>query len=102
MSDVLLKLAATGATAKVRFRDRFTSHTCRIIEMLKSGSADFEQCTDKDGNTAAHVAARYGKIDVLRALLDMSFDISKPSFLGNTSLHFAAAKGHVRHHTCSS
>ena len=62
--------------------------------MLKSGTVEFERCVDKNGNTAAHVAARYGKLQVLQALA-LLYDIGKASYLGNTALHYAAAKGHV-------
>jgi ankyrin repeat protein len=83
LTDKLLKLAAAGAAGKV-------------IELLKSGEAPFDACVDKDGNTAAHVAARYGKLEVLKALAQLTLDVGKPSNIGNTTLHYAAAKGHVR------
>ena len=51
--------------------------------------------TDPDGNTAAHIAAQEGRLDILHALRDWNVDLSATTNSGLNAAHFAAEYGHL-------
>jgi ankyrin repeat protein len=52
------------------------------------------RATDLNGNTYYHLAAREGKMEVLKAFVD-DVDMTSVNNDGDTALHLAANSGHV-------
>jgi len=63
--------------------------------LLKAGGDSSTRSTDRRGRTPHHVAAAYGQVNVLGALLGASTkEICLPDLDGFTPLHYAAFFGH--------
>lgn len=52
--------------------------------------------TDRDGRTALHFAASFGKMDVVATLVELGADLNIGDRNGQTALHFAAAAGRAK------
>ena len=50
-------------------------------------------CTGKYGNTALHIAAHCGRVEMTKYLLAKGFDVNKRNELSETPLHLAAGFG---------
>lgn len=69
-------------------------HKAQCVESLLSSGAD-PNIVDKDGNTAAMLAAAEGFSGVIKALIKANYDVNiQNSFTGRTVLHTVAMKGH--------
>lgn len=54
-------------------------------------SCNMLDCQGNFGNTALHIAAHCGKIEMTTYLLDKGFDVNKMNELSETPLHLAAS-----------
>lgn len=61
---------------------------------MKSGAVVNSNASD-DGYTPMYVAARVGRIDVIKALVDFGADVNALNKDGFTPLHVAAQSGHL-------
>ena len=82
---------------QLRYRDRLNEFE-RVL--YSSGSAIHTNWTTElsggNGNSHLHTAARYGHVEMVRALLNKKWDINKRNGLGQTALILACREGHVR------
>ncbi|XP_062537231.1 uncharacterized protein LOC134205710 [Armigeres subalbatus] len=69
-------------------------HSEIVISLIDAG-ANIELPEHIFGETAVHVAALYGKVDVLRILIEKKAEIDVRNSFGNTPLYFAASNGHT-------
>ncbi len=51
--------------------------------------------TDRLGNSADHIAARKGKVTVLRLMAGREIDLQTPNYYGLQAMHLAAHGGHI-------
>lgn len=65
-----------------------------VLDRLLSAGAE-QTATDEAGFTAAHVAAQFGRVNVLEALVDHDASLSAATKGGLTPLHVAAGLGNV-------
>jgi ankyrin repeat protein len=109
MADLLL-----GAGANVKARNRFgatplslacTNGGAALIEKLLKAGEDPNAVVSDAGDTALMLAARTGKPDALKVLLEQSADANKTNAEGQTALMWAvaeknaaAAKVLIEHH----
>jgi ankyrin repeat protein len=65
------------------------------VRRMVAAGADVEEQWGKFGERPLHVAARYGHVDVIVALVELGADKDAKSVDGVTPLHYAANQGHV-------
>ena len=65
-----------------------------LKEHLSSNSNDIH-AKDGEGDTPLHCAARKGRLDAVRYLIDKGSTIDMKNIKGNTPLHWAALFGHL-------
>ena len=73
------------------------SGDARIIQALLNVGAKVDVSNQRDGSLAVHLAARYGKVDALVALVDSPagrLSVNAPNRKGDTPLHECAYEGH--------
>ena len=66
-----------------------------LIIALNQGNNSTNWYGDVLGNTALHVAAINGHMNIVEILLDRGIDINSKDSIGETALHLAAANGHM-------
>jgi ankyrin repeat protein len=64
--------------------------------LVDSFNPDVDEARGDDGWTCIEIAAAYGRVEIVKFLLERGADPNKKDFDGWTSLHAAAANGHVR------
>lgn len=64
--------------------------------LVESFRPDLDEAQKADGWTCIEIAAAYGRVKIVKYLLERGADKNKQDFDGWTSLHAAAANGHVR------
>mgnify|MGYP002054242795 CR=1 FL=1 len=73
-------------------QDVFGNWNCPIYVNKGSGdSCNMLDCQGNFGNTALHIAAHCGRIEMTTYLLDKGFDVNKMNELSETPLHLAAS-----------
>ncbi len=77
-----LKAAAAGDVAELKY-----CYDYYIPEYLPAS------VRDKEGNTALHLAAKHGRIEALRFLIEMKADIEASNTIGATPLFVAVSEG---------
>lgn len=65
----------------------------KVAEMLIKSGADVNAASD-NGETAVHVAARFGNLKTLKLLINEKADTAKRSKNGESALHYAIRAGH--------
>lgn len=65
-----------------------------VIELLIGGGADVHMVA-RDGSTAAHFAARNGKMECLKRLLKAGSSVITADCLGRMLIHWAAQNGNT-------
>lgn len=65
-----------------------------IIKKILDSKVDIE-ARNQLHQTAAHIAAQYGKVEVLKILAERKADLNTPDFSGHTSVFIAAEFGQV-------
>ena len=83
--------------AELSDRNRYLKGTMGAAEVtvLLEAKASVN-ATDGDGNTGAHSAAQFGRVDALEALVKGGADVNAKDRWGNTPLHLAAFTGHPK------
>ena len=66
-----------------------------VLQVLASHGVNLNQ-TNRDGITAAWMAAYNGHVEVLHFLLEMGADINLPNNDGETPADIAARNGHLK------
>jgi cytohesin len=103
--QVVLAMVDGGADLDCRTSDAFQrtpiqlaswgGHTELVMKLLEQGAC----INDVDHSSymnALHYAARYNRLGVVHALLEMGSDVNSVAFDGKTALHFAAKEGHIQ------
>jgi hypothetical protein len=86
--------AKKGATRFICGFHKFIMHT-RALESKWAVNFQVDiNARNKDGDTALHHAAAFGKVDSLNALIRAGADINATRKDGNTALHLAAYRGY--------
>lgn len=63
--------------------------------LIKRGNIDVDVCFGKKQETALHLAATHGNVELARLLLEHKADIHKKNATGETPLSLTAVNGHV-------
>ena len=71
----------------------FRSDTEEMRSLIEQG-AD-ANVSDRNGNTALHIASDYGSQPAVKILLPMIHDLNAGNGWGYTALHYAAKNGHI-------
>ncbi len=71
----------------------FRGDTVEMRSLIEQG-ADVN-VSDRNGDTALHIASRYGNQAAVKILLPMIHDLNTGNELGYTALHYAAKNGHI-------
>ena len=66
-----------------------------IMKFLLENSSNLTEDEDQNSNTALHIAAREGFLDICQTLVDYSADYHDKNQLGETALHLAAKHGRI-------
>ena len=66
-----------------------------MLRLLEQGAC-IDDVDSSSYMNALHYAARYNRLDVVHALLDMGADVNSIAFDGKTALHFASKEGHIQ------
>ncbi|KAJ6260361.1 hypothetical protein Dda_4587 [Drechslerella dactyloides] len=95
LKGVVERLIQSGAdvntTKQVPLAEAISRGRDSIIQVLLDAGADIEHQNGKEGMTALHLAALYGKPKILQTLLDNHASVSARDRLGRTPLHMVAA-----------
>ena len=67
----------------------------RFIIALNQGDNSTHLYRDDNGDTACHIAALRGYINIVEMILDRGFDIHDKDYNGDTILHFASLGEHI-------
>jgi len=98
----LLKLIDSGANARQRISDNGTwlfdavrNGDGQLVAELLNRGARVNVVERGDGDTALGLAARMGRNDIARLLLDRGASVDAPTVIGHTPLMFAAMRGNL-------
>ena len=73
--------------------DAISDNDILKVKMFLDQGIDANAC-DEDGQTALHIAAKNGYLEVAVLLLDASVDVHATT-IGETALHLSAEKGFI-------
>lgn len=91
--EVWKKLVAMFAKGKHGMDEvGFTETLINVADLIAEGYLDLNNSTSKSGQTMLHASVFYGKIDLVRILLQLNVDVNKRNAKGNTALHIAAER----------
>ncbi|KAK8191143.1 uncharacterized protein BKA78DRAFT_313503 [Phyllosticta capitalensis] len=69
---------------------RISEHIPTVLERLESGTINLEQASGTQRMTTFHVAARFGRVDIINSLLECpEVDPNRTCAMGLTALHIA-------------
>jgi ankyrin repeat protein len=78
---------------------KWVNETGLVVRVLLEKYKDLFEINERDihGRTVSHLAAHFGRLDALRAIVEMcndvEFDLTDKD--GRTALHYAASRGHM-------
>lgn len=87
----LMIAACSGGGLETGNSEEEEDASANMISDFIGQGANLHNQTDRTGETALHLAARYARADAAKRLLESSADANVPDNMGRTPLHAAVA-----------